>query len=75
MESLSRHKLEPKRMSFVQGDANAEPSMVLIEAKKGAAHGLRLSPALILTENGVQSKRAEQIYQSCSWSESDLWSI
>ena len=75
MESLSRHKLEPKRMSFVQSDANAEPSMVLIEAKKGAAHGLRLSPVLILSENGTQSKRAGQIYQNCSWSESDLWSI
>lgn len=75
MESLSRHKLEPKRMSFVQSDLHTEPSMVLIEAKKGAAHGLRLSPTLILSENGTQSKRAEQIYQSCSWSESDLWSI
>ena len=75
MTSLSRHKLEPKRMSFVQSDAESEPSMVLIEAKKGAAHGLRLSPALILSENGTQSKRAEQIYQTCSWSESDIWSI
>lgn len=75
MESLAKHKLEPKRMSFVQSDANAEPSMVLIEAKKGAAHGLRLSPSLILSENGTQSKRADQIYQTCSWSESDLWNI
>ncbi len=75
MESLSRHHLEPKRMSFVQGDEHAEPSMVLIEAKKGAAHGLRLSPALILTKNGEQSTRAAQIYQTCSWSESDLWNI
>ena len=74
-ESLSRHKLEPKRMSFVQGDENAEPSMVLIEAKKGAAHGLRISPTLILTKNGTQSERAAQIYQCCSWSDSDLWNI
>lgn len=75
MQALAKYKLEPKRMSFVQGDAHAEPSMVLIEAKKGAAHGLRLSPALILSENGVQTARAAQIYQTCSWSESDLWSI
>lgn len=75
MESLSRHRLEPKRMSFVQSDANTEPSMVLIEAKKGAAHGLRISPTLILGENGTQSKRTEQIYQNCSWSDSDIWSI
>ena len=75
MESLSRHKLEPKRMSFVQGDEHAEPGMVLIEAKKGAAHGLRLSPTLILTKDGTQSRRAAQIYQTCSWSESDLWNI
>ena len=75
MDSLARYKLEPKRMSFVQSDVSTPPSMVLIEAKKGAAHGLRLSPTLILSENGVQSKRAEQIYQTCSWSESDIWSI
>lgn len=75
MESLSRHRLEPKRMSFVQGDEHAEPGMVLIEAKKGAAHGLRLSPTLILTKDGTQSQRAAQIYQTCSWSELDLWNI
>lgn len=75
MESLLRYGLEPKRMSLVQNDENTEPSMVLIEAKKGAAHGLRLSPTLILTQNGAQSKRAEQIYRTCSWSESDLWNI
>lgn len=75
MQSLAKYKLEPKRMSFVQGDAHTEPSMVLIEAKKGAAHGLRLSPALILSEDSVQTARAAQIYQTCSWSESDLWSI
>lgn len=75
IESLSRHKLEPKRMSFVQGDACSEPSMVLIEAKKGASHGLRLSPTLILSENGAPGARANQIYQTCSWSESDIWSI
>jgi tRNA1Val (adenine37-N6)-methyltransferase len=75
MEALTRHKLEPKRMSLVQGDENAEPGMVLIEAKKGAAHGMRISPTLILTQNGTQSARAAQIYQTCSWSESDLWNI
>ncbi|MBO7296240.1 MAG: methyltransferase [Clostridia bacterium] len=75
MEALARHKLEPKRMSLVQGDENAEPGMVLIEAKKGAAHGMRISPTLILTQNGTQSARAAQIYQTCSWSESDLWNI
>ena len=75
MESLAKHKLEPKRMSFVQGDESAEPGMVLIEAKKGAAHGLRISPTLILAQNGTQSTRAAQIYQTCSWSESDLWNI
>lgn len=75
MESLARHRLESKRMSFVQSNVSAEPSMVLIEAKKGAAHGLRLSPALILSENGMPSARADQIYQTCSWSESDIWSI
>ena len=75
MEALTRHKLEPKRMSLVQGDENAEPGMVLIEAKKGAAHGMRISPTLILSQNGTQRARAAQIYQTCSWSESDLWNI
>ncbi|MBR5011601.1 MAG: methyltransferase, partial [Clostridia bacterium] len=35
--SMRAHKLEPKRMTFIQSDALAAPSIVLVEAKLGAS--------------------------------------
>lgn len=43
--------LEPKRMTFVHANAEAEPSMVLIEAKKGGKCGLKLTRPLLIYKN------------------------
>ena len=40
--------LEPKRMTLVYADTAAEPSMVLIEGKKGGKSGLLLTKPLII---------------------------
>ena len=40
--------VEPKRMTFVHADADAEPSMVLIEGKRGGKCGLLLTKPLII---------------------------
>ena len=40
--------LEPKRMTFVHADTESEPSMVLIEGKKGGRSGLLLTKPLII---------------------------
>lgn len=43
--------LEPKRMTFVHANEKAEPSMVLIEAKKGGKCGLKLTKPLLIYKN------------------------
>ena len=49
-EGLRAARLEPKRMTLVQATIAASPSMVLIEAVKGAAPSLLVTPPLCLWE-------------------------
>jgi len=46
--AMSRSGLEPKRLRMVHSRADASPSLVLIEAKRGAKPGLSILPSLIL---------------------------
>lgn len=46
--ALGAHGLEPKRMTVVHGDATAPASMVLVEARRGGAPSLTLTPPLLL---------------------------
>ena len=48
--TLTRHKLEPKRMRLVYPYADKEPNMVLIEAVRGAKSRMTVEPPLILFE-------------------------
>ena len=71
IDALRRNRLEPKKMTFVQGDTKSTPSMVLIEAKKGASPSLTLTKALMMYKDGTRemSEDAEKIYESCSFAE------
>ena len=71
INSLRKNKLEPKKMTFVQGDTASSPSMVLIEAKKGAAPSLTLTKALMMYKDGTRemSDDAKKIYEGCSFAE------
>ena len=71
IDSLRRNRLEPKKMTFVQSDTKTAPSMVLIEAKKGASPSLTLTKNLIMYKEGTRkmSEDAEKIYESCSFAE------
>ena len=71
IDALRRNRLEPKKMTFVQGDTKTAPSMVLIEAKKGAAPSLTLTKNLIMYKEGSRdmSEDAEKIYEGCSFAE------
>ena len=40
--------IEPKRMTFVHANTEKEPSMVLVEGKRGGKSGLILTPPLII---------------------------
>lgn len=71
IDALRRNRLEPKRMTFVQSDTKTAPSMVLIEAKKGALSSLTLTNTLMMYKDGTKalSEDAEKIYESCSFAE------
>lgn len=76
MDAMRKNHLEPKRMTFVHADTATPPSMVLIEAKKGAAPSLILTKPLILYKapaNGaaprVYTEDAARIYEDCSFTQ------
>lgn len=63
MESLVRNRLEPKRVRFVHPYADTAPTMVLIEAKKCAAHGLVVEkPLIVYSGKKIYSPEMKQIY-------------
>lgn len=62
--AMSRHNLAPKRMRLVQDTVTAEPSLVLIEARKGGKSGMKNMPALILkNSDGSESEETKRIYR------------
>jgi len=72
MDAMHRVALEPKRMTFVHADSDAEPCAVLTEAVKGAAPALRLSPPLLLYQKReagnsrrVLTPAAQAVYDTC----------
>jgi tRNA1(Val) A37 N6-methylase TrmN6 len=73
MAAMKSSSLEPKRMTFVHSDTASEPSMVLIEAKRGAAPSTKITPPLIMYRDGasvtprVMSEVAQKIYDTCSF--------
>lgn len=77
MAAMFVHGLEPKTMLFVHGDAETEPSMVLVSAIKGGSSGMRILPPLFLhhvQDRGVSKRamtaRAQKIYETMSFYES-----
>ena len=53
--------VEPKRMTFVHADTDSEPSMVLIEGKKGGKSGLLLTKPLIIYEDKNHKEYGEDM--------------
>lgn len=63
MESLVRNRLEPKRLRFVLPCEGAAPTMVLIDACKGARHGLVIEKPLAVYAAGKEySDEMKEIY-------------
>lgn len=48
LSAMAENRLEAKRMTFVHADTDTEPSMVLIEAKKGGKCGLKVTAPLVI---------------------------
>jgi len=72
-EALRRHRLEPKKLTFVYPDVESKPSLMLCTAVFGGAPGLSVSAPLIFfndTKNSssrAMSALAEKIYSECSF--------
>ncbi len=62
MDLLRSYKLEPKKLRLVAQSVGREPWLVMIEAKKCANTGLRISPTLYIEENGELSEEMIKIY-------------
>jgi tRNA1Val (adenine37-N6)-methyltransferase len=60
MDTLTKYKLEPKRMQLVYPYADAEPNMVLMQCVKGANRRLKVEKPLIVYEK--PGKYMQEIY-------------
>lgn len=63
MDTLTAHKLEPKRMKLVHPYIDKEPNMVLIECIKGAKSMIKVeSPLIVYKEPKVYTDEIYDIY-------------
>ena len=62
MGLMSKYKLEPKKLRLVCQRKGEGPWLVLVEGKKCAKTGLRISPTLYVEENGALSEEMINIY-------------
>ena len=60
---LREYSLEPKRLRFIAHSARHSPSLVLVEARRGAASGLKVLPTLYLrNDDGSETEETLRIY-------------
>lgn len=63
MLTLTKYRLEPKRMQLVYPFVDREPNMVLIEARKGGNSRITVEPPLIVYEkNGAYTETVLRLY-------------
>ena len=63
IKTLSRYRLEVKRLRLVYPKEDREPNMVLVEARKGGAEGMKVLPPLIVYDReGAYTKEIMEIY-------------
>ncbi|MBR5543252.1 MAG: tRNA1(Val) (adenine(37)-N6)-methyltransferase [Oscillospiraceae bacterium] len=61
--AMEKANLAPKRMRLVQDTVAAEPSLVLLEARKGGGSGIKLLPTLVVKNNdGSETDEIKEIY-------------
>ena len=63
--TLTRHGLEPKRLRMVCRTADAAPSLVLVEAQRGAKPALTIEkPLALYNADGTESDESRRIYHT-----------
>lgn len=71
LDGMRKSGLEPKRMTFVHSDISSRPSMVLVEAQKGASPSMVITPPLVLSKStNVPTEDCNYIYENCAFPES-----
>ncbi len=67
LSALRNNNLEPKRMVFVHSNLHTPPSILLVQAKKGAKSGLVIDRPLVMFKDGTSTYTDElkKIYDSC----------
>ena len=61
--ALRENAMEPKRLRMVMAHADAVPSLVLVEARRGGKPGLTIEPPLILADaSGVPTAECDTAY-------------
>ena len=66
--TMTKYKLEPKRMKLVHPFVDKEPNMVLIEAKKGGNSRIAVeSPLIVYKEPGVYTDEIYDIYKPAQY--------
>lgn len=63
-DGCAQARLEPKRMVFIHPDAESAPSLVLLEAQKDGAPGLRVLPPLVTFADPKDHRAYTPVYQS-----------
>ena len=64
MCTMSKYKIEPKRLRLVCQRKGEEPWLVLVEGRKCGNKGMRIEPTLYVEENGEFSPEMIEIYGS-----------
>ncbi len=75
LSSMRTCGIEPKRMTLVLADQNSEPSMVLIEGRRGGSAGLKVTPPFILykdTEHKIPSEDYNAVLENGNFPEKFL---
>lgn len=68
--AMRKFKIEPKSMREVIQRPGKEPSLVLVEGKKGSAPGFRIQPPLILENSqGEYTEEAKELFLSYKYKE------
>ena len=63
MVTLTKYKLEPKRMQLVYPYVDKEPNMVLLEAVRGGKSRMTVEkPLIVYSEPGVYMQEIYDIY-------------
>ena len=61
--SMRQHKIEPKRLRFVQDRAGKAPWLFLVEGRKGSKSSLEIQAPLVMkNDDGTRTEEMKRIY-------------